>query len=309
MPGYATANPYAARLVNSPMQTALAMATSKPATFYTVWLGANDVLGYATGGGVGTVNTGVTYPTATNNISSTTLFGFCYDSVVNNLARTGAKGALINIPDVTSIPYFTTVPYNPLNAADPNFGPQIATLNAQFAQLNQVFTALGKPERKIIFNTTGLSPLLIKDKNLTDLGAQMTTVLTAAGLPAAQATLYGQLYGQCRQATAADLMVLPSTSVIAKPNATAVAAGVPAQLAINGVTYPLEDKYVYHDVWENKFWVDCAPFVLKPWKDTTLLLPKNAELKLKCIYGDDWKTPRKRGEYIGYKKVEKNIIL
>ena len=77
MPGYATANPYAARLVNSPMQTALAMATSKPATFYTVWLGANDVLGYATGGGVGTVNTGVSYPTATNNISSTT-FWICW---------------------------------------------------------------------------------------------------------------------------------------------------------------------------------------------------------------------------------------
>jgi lysophospholipase L1-like esterase len=244
MPGYATANPYAARLVNSPMQSVLAMATSKPATFYTVWLGANDVLGYATGGGVGTVNTGITYPTATNNISSTTLFGFCYDSVVNNLARTGAKGALINIPDVTSIPYFTTVPYNPLNAADPNFGPQVATLNAQFAQLNQVFTALGKPERKIIFNTTGLSPVLIKDKNLTDLSAQMTTVLTAAGLSTAQATLYGQLYGQCRQATAADLMVLPSSSVIAKPNATAIAAGVPQQLAINGVTYPLEDRFV-----------------------------------------------------------------
>jgi hypothetical protein len=86
--------------------------------------------------------------------------------------------------------------------------------------------------------------LLIKDKNLTDLSAQMTTVLTAAGLPAAQATLYGQLYGQCRQATAADLMVLPSSSVIAKQNATAVANGVPAQLAINGVTYPLEDRFV-----------------------------------------------------------------
>ncbi|MEY4281774.1 MAG: hypothetical protein RLZ39_1186, partial [Bacteroidota bacterium] len=50
--------------------------------------------------------------------------------------------------------------------------------------------------------------------------------------------------GQCRQATSADLLVLPSSSVIAKPNATAIAAGVPAQLAINGITYPLEDKYV-----------------------------------------------------------------
>jgi lysophospholipase L1-like esterase len=246
MPGYATANPYAARLVNSPFQTALAMATSKPATFYTVWLGANDVLGYATGGGVGTVNTGITYPTATNNISSTTLFGFCYDSVVNNLARTGAKGALINIPDVTSIPYFTTVPYNPLNAADPNFGPQVATLNTQFAGLNQLFTMLGKNERKIIFNTNGSSPLLIKDKNLVNLKDSIIKYLTPpyGQLPLNQATVYGDLYGQCRQATAADLMVLPSSSVIAKPNATAIAAGVPQQLAINGVTYPLEDRFV-----------------------------------------------------------------
>lgn len=73
--------------------------------------------------------------------------------------------------------------------------------------------------------------------------------------------------------------------------------------------FALEDKYVYHDVWENKFWIDCAPFVLKPWKGTNLILPKNAELKLKCIYGDDWETPRKRGEYIGYIQAKKNIIL
>ena len=73
--------------------------------------------------------------------------------------------------------------------------------------------------------------------------------------------------------------------------------------------FALEDRYVYHDVWENKFWIDCAPFIVTPWNDTTLLLPKNAELKLKCVYGDNWKTPKKRGEYVGYEKITKNIIL
>lgn len=108
-PGYGMFNPYATRLFANP-------ATARPLddlrtqqlqhTFFTLWLGNNDVLGYATAGGDG--------GTGTNVISSTTTFTVAYDSVMSFLTARGAKGITVTIPDVTSTPYFTTIPANGL---------------------------------------------------------------------------------------------------------------------------------------------------------------------------------------------------
>src|SRR5690606_1468154 len=76
------------------------------------------------------------------------------------------------------------------------------------------------------------------------------------GLPAQAAPLVANLlgvtYGQARQATANDLLVLPSSSIIGTVNMASVAAlmaqGLPQQLAgqfsVEGVTLPLADKWV-----------------------------------------------------------------
>jgi hypothetical protein len=87
---------------SSPVAQALAL---KP-TFMTVWIGANDVLGYATSGGtVGTGGPG-TGPTDPST------FGYLYDQMIGSLLAgdSTAKFAVANIPDVTGIPFFTTVP-------------------------------------------------------------------------------------------------------------------------------------------------------------------------------------------------------
>lgn len=67
------------------------------ATFFTCWLGNNDVLGYATAGGA------VGAPTRTDT------FNLKAARIVNALTANGAKGVVSNIPDVTGIPFFTTV--------------------------------------------------------------------------------------------------------------------------------------------------------------------------------------------------------
>jgi phosphorylcholine metabolism protein LicD len=72
--------------------------------------------------------------------------------------------------------------------------------------------------------------------------------------------------------------------------------------------FSISNEDIYHDLWEKNYWIDCVPFIIMPWKDTYLLLPKNSESKLKIIYGDDWKTPRQRGEYIGCTKRKINKI-
>ncbi|RMA56669.1 SGNH/GDSL hydrolase family protein [Ulvibacter antarcticus] len=253
-PGYATLNPYFTRFATSTSTTVIADAAAMNPTFFTLWIGNNDILSFATSGGTGVDQTGNFDPSTygPNDITDPNVFAAAYSGQVDALTANGADGVLLNIADVTSIPYFTTVPFAPLSPLDPNFGPQIPTLNATFTPLNQAFAFLGVPERSIVFSQTAASSLVIHDEGLADLSAQLAAVLVGGGLDPVTAGLYGQQFGQARQANAGDLPVLVSSGVIGKLNQgrfdALVAAGVPpataGQLSVNGVTYPMEDQFV-----------------------------------------------------------------
>lgn len=122
--GYALFNPYAGRLFSSPFTKAIDEVRKNPATFFTMWLGSNDVLGYATSGGEGNA-----VPSHPDNISDVNTFKDAIDSTLNMMTSNGAKGVIINIPDVTSIPFFTTIPANGL-ALSAN---DAAALNAAYS--------------------------------------------------------------------------------------------------------------------------------------------------------------------------------
>ena len=102
---YSNLNPYFDRMLTttSPANntTYLSLITSKSFTFFTNWLGNNDALGYATGGGGGY--------TGQDALTDPTTFAQLYTVLINSLTAGGAKGACATIPDVTTIPYFTTV--------------------------------------------------------------------------------------------------------------------------------------------------------------------------------------------------------
>jgi hypothetical protein len=98
--GYGLANPYYERMLSgTDPQTKpyLRFVTENPFTFFSCWLGNNDVLGYATSGGI--------VP-----LTPAPAFTVLYDSVMVNLTKTGAKGVVATIPDVTSVPFFTAIP-------------------------------------------------------------------------------------------------------------------------------------------------------------------------------------------------------
>lgn len=267
-PGYgnvanfpAAANPYFVRMASTPNASILEDALAQNPTFFSLWIGADDVSGYATSGGDGT-----------NPITDQATFDGAMTAIVSSLAASSPNGIISNIPNVTDEPYFTTVPFAPLSPADPNFGPQIPTLNGIFGQLNQVYAFLesqGIPnatDRQIVFSETAASALVIKDETLMDLSAQIADVLNASptfpafvesfGLPAAAApivaNLFGAVYGQSRQSNANDLIVLPSSLVIGSINQDQSnflqASGLPEalanQFAVEGVSLPLEDKWV-----------------------------------------------------------------
>ncbi|MDP2526080.1 G-D-S-L family lipolytic protein [Maribacter dokdonensis] len=255
------ANPYFVRMTGAtPDISVLEMAVGQSPSFFSLWIGNNDVLGYATTGGDGT--------DPITPISGAPGQGFdgSYGALIATLTAGGAQGVVANIPNVTDVPHFTTVPHNPLDPTNPDFGGQIATLNGIFGQLNQVYALLGVPERSIEFSTTAASEVVIRDETLADLSAEIAGVLAASptfpafvqsfGLPVEAAPLVagllGSTYGQTREATADDLFVLPSSSIIGTVNTESVAAlmaaGLPQTLAgqfsVEGISLPLEDKWV-----------------------------------------------------------------
>ena len=108
-------------MASNPNASILEDVLAQDPTFFTLWIGNNDVLSYATSGGLGIDQTGNPDPTTygSNDITDPTVFAGIYATINNALTANGSKGVIINIPYVTSIPYFTTINYNPvpLNAA------------------------------------------------------------------------------------------------------------------------------------------------------------------------------------------------
>lgn len=217
------ANPYFARFSSSPTTTVLADAISQTPTFFSLWIGGNDVLGYATSGGSGKDQTGNMDPStySGNDITDPTVFKTVYTNIINGLTANGAKGVIANLPNITSLPYFTTVPYNPValpadKATQLNTG--YATYNGGLQQMKTsgLLTADEVAKRTINF-VAGSNAVVIVDSYLTD--------LSAYGLPS------------YRHATKDDLVVLTAMNFIG----TLVGGD---QTKVNGVSVPLADNWV-----------------------------------------------------------------
>ncbi|MFD0992642.1 G-D-S-L family lipolytic protein [Tenacibaculum geojense] len=266
------ANPYFARFASSASTTVMADVMAKNPSFFTLSeIGGNDVLGYALSGGTGVDQTGNLDPTTYggSDITDPNVFASVFSNMVTGLTANGAKGVVGNVPYITSLAHFTTVPHNPLDPTDPTFGAQIPLLNSVYAAINQVYTAAGEPERSIVFSETAASAMVIFDEDATDLTTFIINGLQASptfvpfveslGLPAQAAPLVAQLlgnqYGKARVATEADLFVLPSSSIIGTVNEDHAAnliaqsngllpASLAGQFSAEGVTLPLADKWV-----------------------------------------------------------------
>jgi len=123
-----TANPYYARFASSSISTVVGDAITQQPTFYTLWVGNNDVLGYATGGGTG------------DTITGEATFTFMMNTIVQSLNATGAKGVIAGLPDMLKSPYFafmdTQVPFNGLVLTRQG---QVDSLNFAYAQLGITF--------------------------------------------------------------------------------------------------------------------------------------------------------------------------
>jgi len=233
-----SANPYFVRFASSPDATVIGDAVAQNPSFFSLWIGNNDILGYATSGGSGIDQTGNFDPStyAGNDITDPDVFANAYSQMVDALSASGANGVLVNIPDVTSIPFFTTVPVQsiPLDA------PTAAFLNDNFSLYNDivlpalvnfgVISAEEAASRTIEF-VEGVNFPILTDDDLTDVSAILQG--PPANLDLATATLLGQL----RQANESDIIPLTAAGILG----TTVNND---PTLINGVSVPLADQFV-----------------------------------------------------------------
>ncbi len=147
-------NPYFYRFASSPGATVLEDAAAQDATFFSCWIGANDVLTYAIAGG------------AADSVTDIGTFSYAVDLILQTMTTNDAKGVVANIPEITSIPYFTfmntQLPYNYLVLTEQ---AQVDALNGAYAPLNQAIIASGSNDT--LSFALGQNAFVIVDKSLT----------------------------------------------------------------------------------------------------------------------------------------------
>ncbi len=214
-------NPLYARFASNPGTSTLvgdaAAALADGGTFFTFWLGNNDVLGYAVGGA-----------SNPNILTSVDDFRTRYNAALGAMlaANATAKGMIANIPNVTDVPFFKTVLFNQIVFSQDQ-AALVEQLNNGYAQFNQGIQAYnagtlpgqtGPPpadQRRTTINfQVGKNAIVIADEDVPSLAAY--------GIPS------------IRQATATDLITLTAGSVL----------GTDAGNGPIGLQDPLGNQYV-----------------------------------------------------------------
>lgn len=232
VPGYGALNPYFGRMASSPSASVLGDALATNPTFFTLSeIGGNDVLGYALSGGTGVDQTGNFDPSSYggSDITDPNVFASVFSGMVSALTANGAKGVVANVPYITDLANFTTVPYNPVPLDAATAGAVSSAFAAYNGGIQQAFAYLvavtpmtqemadAEIAKRTISFSAGQNAVLLVDEYLTD--------LSAFGIPS------------YRQSAADDLLLLASSTVIGT-----TVGGNPQY--INGVTVPLGDQWV-----------------------------------------------------------------
>lgn len=114
--GSPNANPFFSRFAwdNVESSTVIDDADRVNPTFFTFWIGSEDLWLYARSGGAGEFLTDTNVTIETNDITPIKKYKASYEAAVAQLTDNDEEGALATIPDIENIPYFTAIPYNGL---------------------------------------------------------------------------------------------------------------------------------------------------------------------------------------------------
>lgn len=203
-------NPFYARFASDPgSSTILGDAISTQPSFFTLWIGSNDVLGYAV--------SGASNPAL---LTSQSDFNTQFNAVINQLTNnTSADGVVANIPNVLTVPFFQAVQWNAINLT----AEEAQQLDQSFDQsLNPVLDAVAANfpnhtqedmnARKVTYQE-GDNPILVNDPTLDDLEEEFDQLESQGALSQQQRE---QLvpYEQSRPLTQGELVTLSAGAVL-----------------------------------------------------------------------------------------------
>jgi len=194
-------------------------------TFFSFDLGNNDVLGYATTGGDGSIK-----------LTSTSAFQSYYNTAIGALLNPNTnpnnpKGVISTIPDVTNIPFFYTISWNAIPLDAETAGAVTSQLANNFnaflgAMKSNGIISQAELEKRTLTYAAGQNSILISDTDLTNLAPYMAGPY-AGLLP----------YALARQTTSSDLVTLTAGSILGTE-----IGNDPTK--VYGVTVPIGDKYI-----------------------------------------------------------------
>ena len=203
-------NPFYARMASDPgSSTIIGDVLASQPTFFTLWIGSNDILGYALSG-------------ASNEAIFTSEGDFQtrFNAVMSNLQNnTSAKGVVATIPPVLTIPFFRAIDYDRIEL-DATLAGQ---LNAGLSSVNGAIQGCANfgveqsdIDRRLVSYSVGTNPILVIDEELDDLETCFDQLQVFGQIDAQQrASLVP--YEQSRPLTEGELVLLSAGSVLNTP--------------------------------------------------------------------------------------------
>lgn len=239
-------NPFFARMSSnqssaSVMQDVLAIQP----TFFSFFVGMDEVLAYAKKGAA----TGSLTPV---NGADGVGFEGSIESSLSALTSNGAKGVVGTIPDVTEMPYFTTIPYNGLD------------LDEESAEtLNQVYNPIG------IYFTVGKNPFVIEDPSAGAFGVRLMEegelILLSVPLDSVKCYKMGSVFPFRNEFVLTNTEIISIRSAIDNYNSILVAKAQAKGLAVadvNGFYKKFKNGIVYNGVSMNAKFVSGGAYSL-----------------------------------------------
>ncbi|WP_447642516.1 MULTISPECIES: hypothetical protein [Chitinophagaceae] len=158
--GTGSYNPFFTRMTTNPQSASiLSDAAAQKPTFFSLFIGNNDVLAYALAGGASDAITPSAGPAGVG-------FDASIDAIVGTMMQTATTGVVANIPDITSIPYFTYIPYNALVLTRQG---QVDSLTAGYQTANAGLKLMGLDTIRFVL---GANPFVIKDASIPVVGVR-----------------------------------------------------------------------------------------------------------------------------------------
>ncbi len=233
-PGSPIENGLYTRFASAPgTSTILGDAIATGPSFFSLWIGANDALGYAVSGGVPAAEGGV-------DITATGDFQAALQAVLTGLTGTGSEGVVLTVPPLITIPFFQAVtagenginliPLDEATATAVNAGYNDAASGYNpglSAALQLGIIDQAELDRRTISFSAGNNPPVIVDESLTDADISAAFMLAPGSV----------VLPKLRHLESTDLLPLTAATVLgtlADPNNPA---------SVIGVGVALEDRF------------------------------------------------------------------